>query len=464
MNRKAKLLLLAMMGSFVIFDVETQVQTETVNHITLTVATEPRQILTGFGCSLGDLSQTNIPEAARAEMFERVFRDLGTNVLRLWVPSGVDDSVEHMQAEFSARYVDSGVIADAQKCEVTTLLLAPARGKHPPTETMSEYARKLADFIQAIRDKRGIRINVTGIANEPSGFMPEQLAEVVRLLRDELDARGLQDVAIIAPEWATPDRKALRVIASIRADPAAWAALRGIATHSYNMAATPSFAAAIAGTDKQYWMTEASANGNEGPADANRAASICARFLNDINIGVTHWIFFIGFGVSPDVSKDRDNATKFMVFDLKTGAIFTHLKYHWFRQLREAFPNGSQIYPLTAKPGGDLVFTYGQKPYLNAAAARRPDGSWSLAAVNLTGVEPDTSIAKWHAASALEVTWNVPALEDVGEVTFGVFRSTAEQSFRPDGSVVMQHGQLTISIQPRELVTLQSIGGPSDDP
>ncbi|MFI5380157.1 MAG: hypothetical protein ACHRHE_12735 [Tepidisphaerales bacterium] len=424
--------------------------------VTLTVATQPAQTLEGFGCSMSSagLRKTSMPDSARAEMFDRVFGDLHMNVLRLWVGTDAARTAAQMKAEFYKTYVDSGIIADARKRGVTTLLLAPARGEKPPTEPMSEYARKLKDFIHDVKAERGIHINVTGIANEPDGFKPEQLAEAVRVLRQELDAGELKDVQIIAPEWANGDDSALRAIAGIKADPAAWAALRGIATHSYNMAATPSFPKIIAGTDKQYWMTEAADVGNEGEADANRAATITARFMNDLNCGVTHWVYFIGFFDSPDVTTDRDNATKLMVYDLKQQRIFRHLKYDWLRQVRAAFPNGSRIHPLQAQPGGDLVYTYGQKPWLNAVAARRSDGGWSMGMVSLCGVGPDTRISKWHPATTLNVTWEVAPLAGKGTIAFNVFRSNLTQRFVPAGSATMTDGKLTLPLQPGELVTL----------
>ncbi len=241
--------------------------------VALTVTSQPAQKLEGFGCSMVDLSKTEMPDSARAEMFDWVFGDLHMNVLRLWAEADTTHTTAQMKKDFYRTYADSGVIADAQKRGVTTLLLAPARGEKPPTEPIPEYARKLAEFIQGVKAERGIRINVTGIANEPAGFKPAQMAEAVRLLRRELDVRDLKDVQIICPEWASADHSALRCIAGIKAEPAAWAALRGIATHSYNMAATPEFPKTITGTDKQYWMTEASDNGNESEADVNLAAT-----------------------------------------------------------------------------------------------------------------------------------------------------------------------------------------------
>jgi len=424
--------------------------------VTLTVTNQPAQTLDGFGCSLVDLSGTKIPQPARAEMFDRVFGELRMNVLRLWAEAGDDRTAAQMRSDFYRSYVDTGVIADAQKRGVTILLLAPARGENAPTEPIPDYARKLADFIQGLKTERGIRIGVTGIANEPGGFNPSQVAEAVRVLRQELDGRGLRDVQIIAPEWASADGAALRCIAGIKADPAAWAALLGIATHSYNMAALPEFSELIAGTGKEYWMTEAADNGNEREADAGLAASISARFLNDLNHGVTHWLYFIGFHDSADVTKDKDNATKLMVYDLKRHRIFRHLKYDWFRQLRAAFPNGSRLYPLKAQPGGDLSYSFGQKPFLNATTARRPDGGWSMGMVNLSGLGPDSSISQWQPPTTLNVTWQATPLAGQEAVTLKVFRSDATHRFVAAGQMTMTQGTLTLVLKPRELVTLTS--------
>ena len=161
-------------------------------------------------------------------------------------------------------------------------MLAPARGEASPHEPMADYARKLAAFIALLKTELGVEIQVTGIANEPQGFTPAQVAECVRALRTELNARGCQTVGIIAPESASANGSGLQMIKAIKADPVAWAALRGIATHSYNMAAAPEFAESIAGTGKEYWQTEAGDNGHEEPADVDRATETAARFVNSI--------------------------------------------------------------------------------------------------------------------------------------------------------------------------------------
>ena len=164
----------------VVFCAHAAVGQTTTRSVTLTVSNQPRQTLDGFGCSMVDLSRSKMPNSARSEMFDRVFGDLHMNVLRLWAGADTNCTVAQVKATFYRTYADTGVIADAQKRGVTTLLLAPARSEKPPSEPMPEYARKLAEFIQGVKSERGIRINVTGIANEPSGFKPDQMAEAVR--------------------------------------------------------------------------------------------------------------------------------------------------------------------------------------------------------------------------------------------------------------------------------------------
>jgi hypothetical protein len=100
------------------------------------------------------------------------------------------------------------------------------------------------------------------------------------------------------------------------------------------------------------------------------------------------------------------------------------------------------------------VFSYGDKPALDAAAAQRPDGGWSLAVVNLTGVKPNTEIARFQPATPLTVSWEVRALNDVPELTFKVSRSSATARFVPAGQAVMHAGRITVDIAPRELLTL----------
>jgi len=425
-------------------------QTDENEWVVLTVEPEPAQTLLGFGTSL--VTELNsLPEGVLPDFSKRVFGDLKMNVVRIWAPSGEKETVETMLATFARRYLDSGRLELAKQQGVTTNLLAPARGEAAPAEPMTEYGRKLAEFILQLKVRHQIPIHVTGLANEPEQFSARQVVDGIKALRMELDQRGLQDVGIVAPERANNDRSTLEMIEAICADAVALKSLRGLATHSYSMAANTPIASAITGVNKEFWITEAGNTGHEEPGDTRRAASLAARFLNDLNHRVTHWIHFIAYADSSDLSLDKDNATKLLVFDRKTGTVFESLQYTYLRMLRVAFPTGCEVYPVTAEPGGDLVNSHGQKPRLNAAASRLPDGRWSFAVVNLTGLT-STPTATYDAAATLRVKIQLPAAESRLSKTFHRWRSDAEKKIVDEGKKSYSDGEIAADLRPQELM------------
>lgn len=418
--------------------------------ITITAAKEPAQTLQGFGTSLAT-ELDPMPDGVLPDFTKRVFGDLKMNIVRLWAPSGEKETVETMLETFARRYVTSGRLDLVQKQGVSINLLAPARGEAPPAEPVAEYARKLAEFILQLKKQHQVMIHVTGLANEPIGFTPRQIAEGVRVLRGELDARGLQSVGIVAPEHANNDRTALEMIEAIATDPAALRSVRGLSTHSYSMAASTPIANAITSAKKEFWITEAGNTGHEEAGDTERASSLAARFLNDLNHQVTHWLHFIAFSDSGNLTVDTDNATKLLVFDRKTGDVFESLQYSYLRMLRVAFPTGCKVYPVTANSGGDLVNSHGQKPPLNAAFARLPDGRWSLAVVNLTGLTT-TPIAIYHPASTLSVKIQLPAAESRLNKTFHRWHSDPEKKIIDAGRLNVANGKIETELIPQQLM------------
>ncbi len=442
--------IVALACSLAFFPFVGQAQTDEKAPILLTVEAEPAQTLLGFGTSLATELEP-LPGGILPDFSKRVFGALKMNVVRLWAPSGEKETVETMLATFTRRYLESGRLKLAQEHGGTTLLLAPARGEEAPTEPMAEYAAKLAEFILQLKIRHQVALQVTGLANEPEKFSPQQVVEGVTALRRELDQRGLQQVGIVAPERANNDRSSLEMIAAIGADPVALKAVQGLATHSYSMAANTPIATAITGMNKEFWITEAGNTGHEEPGDTQRAASLAARFLNDLNHRVTHWIHFIAYADSGNLALDTDNATKLLVFDRKTGREFESLQYTYLRMLRVAFPTGCQIHPLTAEPGGDLVNSHGQKPKVNAAAARLPDGRWSFAVVNLTGLT-STPTAVYDPAATLRVRIQLPAAESRLSKTLHRWRSDAKAKIVDEGSQSIHEGEITLAIKPQELM------------
>ena len=453
--------------------------------VTITVQPGARQVFAGFGASglnFGREYQT-LTLAQRQALSRRLWRDLKFKTLRLWFNTDqyAPTPGAHDLSVFQGNYVDSGIIADARRSGVDTLLLAPdnlppymaeksASGSADTGMALKEadaepYADLLADFLRRLKQQTGIVPDVTGVQNEPNDrerFMPAEIVRVVKRLRADLDAQGMAHVKIIAPEQANADAGLAETSHALRADPAAWQALAGLASHSYNNATTPQSADLEAGTDKSYWMTEASDNGPEAPGDALRAASLASRFLNDMNHRVTHWIHFVGFEV-PD---PHDNATRILAYTPTPFTITTFQKYYYYRQLSRAFDVGAVFRHSQSGLDGDMTWTYGKKPHLSAAAARNPNGAWSIGLSNFTSPtfqnaddEKDFALHNsGYPAQTFAVTVRVPELARIKALRFAVRRSNSGVNDLRAGTVVMHGGVVTVpAVGPLDLVTLRSL-------
>ncbi|MER2517504.1 MAG: hypothetical protein ABTR92_14105 [Candidatus Accumulibacter phosphatis] len=434
----------------------------------ITIDDKPRQVLMGFGASQPRDQQILFKRygAARvAQLSDRVYADLGMNLVRLWVRSDAHISVSQMKSVFYNSYVDNGYLGILKASGVEQVLLAPARGESAPAESMQEYASKLATFIREIYDERDVRIDVTGIANEPRGFSPEQLSESAKLLRRELDSRRLTDVGIIGPEWASADGYAGKAVLAMKTDPDSWAGLQAVATHSYNMGANPIMENLIAGSGKEYWMTEAGRGlpralddsgraiaTEEEPGDTAEAATTAARFLSDMNHSVTHWIWFIGIGAY-DQHPNKDSGQVLARPDDRTGGIKYNTKYYYLKQLRTVFDIGALFYGAESAREKRMGWTYGQKPAVTVAMAQNSDQSWGIGVINTTGIR-GSRISQFFPASSYSVAIKLPRA--ASRLQFQIFRSkrdgyAAETTIRADRS-----GYLNVLVAPHELVTLRS--------
>jgi len=457
--------------------------------LTITVEPGARQTFGGFGASglnFGREYQTLTP-AQRQTLSGRLWRDLRFKTLRLWFNTDqyAPTPGAHDLSQFRGCYVDSGMIADARKNGVTTLLLAPdnlppymaeksAQGSADTGMALKDadaepYADLLADFLRRLRQETGVVPDVTGVQNEPNDrdrFTPAQIVRVVKRLRSDLDAQGMARVQIIAPENASADGSLYAQLDALQADPQAWADLAGIASHSYNMAATAQAARYVAGTGKSYWMTEASDNGPEVPGDAVRAASLASRFLSDMNHRVTHWIHFVAFEV-PD---PHDNATRILAYTPQPFSVTAFQKYFYYRQLSRTFDLGAVFRSSQSSLDGDMTYTYGKKPRLTAAAARNPDETWGIGLSNYTSpaftdADDEKNFAVHnggHAARTFAVTLHVPELARVKVLKFAVRRSNSGVNDVSAGTLVMHDGVVTVpAVGPLDLVTLRSLPRPA---
>jgi O-glycosyl hydrolase len=458
--------------------------------VTITVGAKPRQTFAGLGASSsagGGRSYMQLAPERRARLNELLWRDARFNTLRLWFALK-----KYAPAPGERRFKDAfpdewaTLIRDAQAAGVKHLVLAPCAvpayllerlpatvkdGKEKPgaphlkPDLFDEHAAILADFIRDAQEQHHIAIEATGLQNEPNTsndcqFKPADIVRSVKLLRAALDARGLQQVKIIAPEAASCDGAAYAMVDALKSDEAAWRALSGVATHSYNMGATQRLADMLAGTGKDYWQTEASVTGPEEPGDFYRAATVATTFLSDMNHRVTHWIHFIGYLATDP----RDNGTRIMAYDGKVagdGWLKVFTKYYYFQQLAQTFEVGAVFRQSFSSLEKEMTWTYGHKPRITAAAARNPDGSWGLGISNFTSDDfPQKNQFQkdncGRAAQSFTVTVNVAELAQAGELRFAARRSGPQARNAPEEPVTMRDGQLTVTIHPLELVTLRT--------
>jgi len=462
--------------------------------VTITVQPGARQTFQGFGASefnygvLGAGTFAPLTPQRRALLWRLLYHDLRLKTLRLWYDPAVASPAPGKLdvSGFAASYLKSGLIADARQNGVTTLLLGP---DHVPpymlqnpadhssrirNDQIGAYAALLAEIIRQV-NAQGAGLDATGVANEPPWFDPAQMVTAVKDLRVELDKRGLRRIMIVAPENPNNDGVTDEYLKALKADPAAWRALEGIATHSYNMASRPEEAEIVAETGKEFWITEAGGGGlalptSEQPIDGLEAASMASRILNDMNHDVTRWIWFIGVMDITHYPVDLDNVQRLIEFQPDRAAdwYLPFLKYYYLRRLSQTFDVGAIFRQSQSSLEGDMTYTYGKKPRLNAAGGRNPDGSWSLALSNFTSNSflQDTQINKDNSGyppQTFVVTVRVPELAKAGNVPFRLIRNSETLRDIDEGTVTMHNGALVLPIAPLELVTLRSLRLPSKE-
>jgi hypothetical protein len=178
-----------------------------------------------------------------------------------------------------------------------------------------------------------------------------------------------------------------------------------------------------------------------------------------MNHRVTHWIHFLGF----EIADPNDDATRIVAYEPKPYRQILFAKYYSYRQLSRAFDVGAVFRACTSSLEGSMTWGFGLKPRMTAAAARNPDGRWSIGLSNYTAErfddEKNWGDEKWNReqgghtpAQTFEVTIRIPELRDKGEITFDAWR--ASEIVSPP--VIMREGEISIAVAPLELVTLRS--------
>ncbi|GEM_PF-5504610 len=426
-------------------------------------AGEKRQTFAGFGASQATTTWSNPPQPFRDQMADLVYRDLGMNTFRMWISCDHTQTVSSMVAEFHTRYIATGAIAGVKARGVDTLLLAPCRSAPvyhwttAPTEPMSVYADRLAEVIAQIELTYGIQIDATGVANEPGAWTTQHMVDAVNALRPALDARGLKNVKIIAPETSNGGANMVLHLDAMFHNGDAWRNLSGMAHHSYNWSLADRRQWDIK-RDKEWWMTECSDGGAETPEDENRASTVLARFMSDLNTGVDRWIYFQGFSTHTDVSTYNNSHAFLAIHDQATQSIVVYLRYYYLKQALETIRTGAVVRYMTSATEGGMHSYANLSPRINAAAAVNPDGSWGVNIVNATGIDglPASTTNLFHPAENFNVTVTIQELASTPSKVFTVWRSKANSHIVNSGSVTFVNGVGTVTVNSRELVSLRS--------
>jgi len=445
--------------------------------VTITVHYGGKQVFYGLGA--GTTNRTTyqeLPAAVRDTLAAMVWRDLDFKTLRVMSSLG-----EYAVEYFVGRY--GAYIADVKKYQPNlTILLTPdmmnsTRLKPPRTDAeLQQYAAEYAEQVKRLKAEHGIQIGAVGVCNEPNEKVNEsgdewiqrmdagQVARAVKYFRAALDARGLGDVKVIAPETSNVDHVAREMVDSIAADPQSLAALHAFATHSYNYCMTKEMRDKVAVYGKQYWQTEASSGDPEDFNNAPEAVKGVARFLSDVNLGVNVWLWFLAYAEF----KPTSNTPRLIGFDPQSAIYQTFLKYFYFLQISQAFRAGTIFRFATSSLSYADDVKYGldrymymenrvfDKPPLCAAAGVNPDSTWAIGIANQTGIVSHWDKATYAPAATYDVTVHVEELKDSASVPFQVYRSNDSATNQLAASVTLANGSATVAVAPHELVTLRT--------
>jgi hypothetical protein len=439
----------------------------TVPSVEIVVQTGARQAFEGWGFSqVIDSGYAQLSPARRQKINQLLIRDLPfANILRLWfcVSCYAEHSRESGNLQpFIEPYLD--LIRDVQHQggdRPIQLLLAPMS---PPQWMMEdrdqrslialkaipEHAQIITNFLRDIRTQYGIEFAATGVQNEPENWLGAEMAASVKALRTALDDAQLTSVKIIAPETSNADDYSAAMLEDMRRDEASWQRLDGISTHSYDMAANHQIGAIAQSSGKAYWITESGDNGYEYPGDRGRAAIAVARFLNDMNHYVTHWVWFIG---AAQFDQANDNGVRLIPFKPQQAGkwYFPNTKYYYFKQLAKILDRGAKFRRSYSSIDREMLWTYGQKPHLISASAQNPDGTWGIAVVNITDHQ-----AGLYPPQDYSIKLRIAELADVPDQAFDVYRSFNDTTDPIATRIHADHGQLTFPIKSTEMVSLRS--------
>jgi hypothetical protein len=364
----------------------------------------------------------------------------GANLLRLWLHN---------------EYVDNHALEDAINAGIEQVI---------GTYFADPVAE--ANAIQRIV-AAGFPVHFAVLQNEPdhNQLSTPDHTRLFRDLRSELDSRGLQQTKLMCCDDANVDDYAKQRIDAISSDPAAAPLLAAFSTHSYTMAAEQDYARRVFDKGLSWWQTEHSIDGPPATPDRYDYAALTSNvFLNDLNQGVTHWMYFQGYGRSTRPLPETHNNVFLAYWDdssygrsVGSGWFAEAPQLHYIRQINQAFPYGTTLRWTTATglPSSDMVWTYGTRSPINAAVGRQPGGGFAVAVSNAGVQAPGDGVSYYQDYKLLIV---IEELDDGATRAFRVTRSGASTGFLHDeGLIGVANGRFNLNVNKDELVTVVEV-------
>jgi hypothetical protein len=381
------------------------------------------------GSQYEEIGWDRIPAAKRAELCQAIWGEdgLNFNILKLWLSQWETD----LQTTLD-RYAQT--VADVKAVRPDVIIQTSGNTRVAiPNSDLQKWADHQVGIIKGLRDN-DIKVDVCGIYNEPNAYAKltdPGVPMCVKLFRQTLDAQGLDDVKIIAPECSMVDQGCENMIQAIADDDEAVGIIDGFATHCYNMCMRRYIYDMEDPFDKNHWMTESSHDG----------IGAAQYFLSDLNLGCTHWVHFFAFWYADS------GRTQYGIMD--PGGT-KYAQYNVYKQMLNVFPYGSAMRlcacNLTSSDGRaeNMENTYGAQTPIHAAVGVDADKRLGMAVANTGG-------------SAYATTFSIAELSGKGgQYEMAVTKVTNSGGILPQSPVTLANGSVTVNVGVREMITLRS--------
>jgi glucuronoarabinoxylan endo-1,4-beta-xylanase len=262
----------------------------------------------------------------------------------------------------------------------------------------------------------------------------EDLATVIALLGEQLEAEGLGEIKIFGPETMTshnwsPDLANELYIKTLKGNAAAWKQFDVWATHGYtdgfttdkSKDSTAIYWGMIKDTGKPFWITEGGTGGHDWPAALHEMGAM----LHNALVGGNASAF-----VPWQISEEKKSEHGLMVMDEFTGK--TRAAQHYFKFIR---------------PGAVRVdATPGDGPVPASAYVHEGDKTLTIVLTNPT---------KGEQAVTIELSGGGMA----GVREMKVFRTSAREQFKELDEAAVKDGKIELTLPAESMVTLHGSTG-----